>query len=105
MGVAGMALAVVGYALFYTGASNLFTGGHGWGFLQSLLNKGEINGSGADTTAPTSGGPKSKPQSPGDKARQGAPLNKMWNDAKTIGKGLHGLGVKLDDLGHVLGLN
>ena len=38
-----MALAVVGYALFYTGASNLFTGGKGWGFLQSLLNKGEIN--------------------------------------------------------------
>ena len=47
MEVAGMALAIVGYALFYTGASNLFTGGKGWGFLQSLLNKGEGNNSGA----------------------------------------------------------
>lgn len=46
MEVAGMALAIVGYALLYTGASNLFTGGHGWGFLQSLLNKGEANTSG-----------------------------------------------------------
>lgn len=41
-----MALIIVGYALFYTGASNLFTGGKGWGFLQSLLNKGEANVSG-----------------------------------------------------------
>jgi hypothetical protein len=47
MEVAGMALAVFGYALFYTGASNLFTNGQGWGFLQSLLNKGEANNSGA----------------------------------------------------------
>ena len=47
MEVAGMAMIVVGYALFYTGASNLFTGGKGWGFLQSLLNKGESNSSGA----------------------------------------------------------
>jgi hypothetical protein len=47
MEVAGMALAIIGYALFYTGASNLFTGGKGWGFLQSLLNKGEANNSGA----------------------------------------------------------
>lgn len=42
-----MALGIIGYALFYTGASNLFTGGKGWGFLQSLLNKGEGNQSGA----------------------------------------------------------
>lgn len=47
MQVAGLALGVLGYALFYTGASNLFTGGKGWGFLQSLLNKGEANQSGA----------------------------------------------------------
>jgi len=47
MEVGGMALAILGYALFYTGASNLFTGGKGWGFLQSLLNKGEGNNSGA----------------------------------------------------------
>lgn len=47
MEIAGMALGVIGYALFYTGASNLFTGGKGWGFLQSLLNKGEANQSGA----------------------------------------------------------
>lgn len=46
MQVAGMALAIIGYALLYTGASNLFTGGNGWGFLQSLLNKGEANTSG-----------------------------------------------------------
>lgn len=43
MQIGGMALAVLGYALFYSGASNLFTGGSGWGFLQSLLNKGEAN--------------------------------------------------------------
>ncbi len=46
MEIAGMAMAIVGYALFYSGASNLFTGGNGWGFLQSLLNKGESNASG-----------------------------------------------------------
>lgn len=34
---------IVGYALFYSGASNLFTGGQGWGFLQALLNKGTGN--------------------------------------------------------------
>jgi hypothetical protein len=43
----GIALVIVGYALFYTGASNLFTGGQGWGFLQSLLNKGTANQSGS----------------------------------------------------------
>ena len=43
----GIALFIVGYALFYTGASNLFTGGQGWGFLQSLLNKGTGNQSGS----------------------------------------------------------
>lgn len=104
MGVAGMALAVVGYALFYTGASNLFTGGKGWGFLQSLLNKGEINASGTATTAPTAGGPAGKKLSPGEKARKEAPLNKLWKDANTIGKALHGLGVQLDNLGSSLGL-
>ena len=39
----GIALVIVGYALFYSGASNLFTGGQGWGFLQALLNKGTAN--------------------------------------------------------------
>lgn len=99
-----MALAVVGYALFYTGASNLFTGGKGWGFLQSLLNKGEINGSGNATEAPNSGGPKAKAPSPGEQARKGAPLNQLWNDASTIGKGLHSLGEGLDKLGKSIGL-
>lgn len=63
MEAAGMALAVVGYALFYTGASNLFTGGKGWGFLQSLLNKGEANQSGsfANQAPSSSKGSKSKP--------------------------------------------
>jgi hypothetical protein len=39
----GIALAIVGYALIYSGASNLFSGGQGWGFLQALLNKGDAN--------------------------------------------------------------
>jgi hypothetical protein len=39
----GFGLFIVGYALLYSGASNLFTGGNGWGFMQSLLNKGEGN--------------------------------------------------------------
>lgn len=43
----GIALVIIGYALFYTGASNLFTGGQGWGFLQALLNKGTANQSGS----------------------------------------------------------
>jgi hypothetical protein len=47
MKAVGIALAVIGYALLYSGASNLFTGGQGWGFLQSLLNKGEANQSGS----------------------------------------------------------
>ncbi len=48
MKAVGIALAIVGYALLYSGASNLFTGGQGWGFLQSLLNKGEENQSGTN---------------------------------------------------------
>jgi hypothetical protein len=43
----GIALWIVGYAVFYSGASNLFTGGQGWGFLQALLNKGTANQSGS----------------------------------------------------------
>jgi len=43
----GLGLLIVGYALFYSGASNLFTGGQGWGFLQALLNKGTANQSGS----------------------------------------------------------
>lgn len=52
----GIALVIVGYALFYTGASNLFTGGQGWGFLQSLMNAGTANQSGS---VPNSGSGKS----------------------------------------------
>lgn len=48
-----IALIIIGYALFYTGASNLFSGGQGWGFLQALLNKGTENQSGS---VPNSGG-------------------------------------------------
>lgn len=48
MKAAGIAFALIGYALFYSGASNLFSGGQGWGFLQALLNKGESNNSLAD---------------------------------------------------------
>lgn len=43
----GIGLFIIGYALFYSGASNLFTGGQGWGFLQALLNKGTANQSGS----------------------------------------------------------
>lgn len=43
----GIALWIVGYAMFYSGASNLFTGGQGWGFLQALLNSGTKNQSGS----------------------------------------------------------
>lgn len=43
MAIAGMALAILGYALLYSGASNMLTGGNGWGFLQALLNKGTPN--------------------------------------------------------------
>jgi hypothetical protein len=39
----GFGLLIIGYAAVYSGASNLFTGGNGWGFLQSLLNKGSGN--------------------------------------------------------------
>lgn len=42
-----IALIIIGYALFYSGASNLFSGGQGWGFLQALLNKGTENQSGS----------------------------------------------------------
>lgn len=59
----GIALVIIGYALFYSGASNLFTGGQGWGFLQALLNKGTANQSG---TLPNSlGDDKSKGDSNG----------------------------------------
>ena len=63
----GIALIIVGYAMFYTGASNLFTGGQGWGFLQSLLNKGTANQSGSipNTLSGSSG---SSGESPGHKA-------------------------------------
>lgn len=47
MKAVGLALWIVGYAVFYTGASNLFTGGQGWGFLQSLINIGTSNQSGS----------------------------------------------------------
>lgn len=49
----GIAMFIIGYALFYSGASNLFSGGQGWGFLQALLNRGTANQSGIN---PNSGG-------------------------------------------------
>ena len=52
----GVALFIVGYALFYSGASNLFTGGQGWGFLQALLNKGTANASASKPNSGASGG-------------------------------------------------
>jgi hypothetical protein len=76
MEVAGMGLAILGYALFYSGASNLFTGGQGWGFLQSLLNKGEANNSGS--IANTSG------VDNGPSKGGGGTLGKLWDFATTL---------------------
>lgn len=72
-----MALGILGYALFYTGASNLFTGGKGWGFQQSLLNKGEANSSGAiPNTMPGS--------DTGKSGSKGSPwsLSNLWDGFK-----------------------
>lgn len=43
MFAAAFAILVIGYAAAYSGASNLFTGGKGWGFMQAMLgpNKGK----------------------------------------------------------------
>lgn len=43
MKAVAFALFVIGYAALYAGASNLMTGGQGWGFMQALLNKGTGN--------------------------------------------------------------
>lgn len=37
----GIALIILGYALVYSGVSNLTTGGKGWGLLKSLTNHGD----------------------------------------------------------------
>lgn len=37
---AGIGLIILGYALVYSGASNLTSGGKGWGLLQSMTGKG-----------------------------------------------------------------
>lgn len=67
----GIALIIIGYALFYTGASNLFTGGQGWGFLQSLLNMGTENTSG------------SIPDTLGGTPKQGGKLDRRpWENKK-----------------------
>jgi hypothetical protein len=79
MEVAGMGLAIVGYALFYTGASNLFTGGKGWGFLQSLLNKGENNQSGAFANTDSTSGKSNSPSKGG-----GGLLGGLWDYATTL---------------------
>lgn len=41
---AGIGLVILGYALLYSGVSNISTGGKGWGFFQSLVNKGTNTG-------------------------------------------------------------
>lgn len=81
----GIALVIVGYALFYTGASNLFTGGQGWGFLQALLNKGTANQSGS--IANDLGG--SKGSSGGDSSGGESLGHKSLRD---LGKLINGLG-------------
>lgn len=85
----GIAMFIVGYALFYTGASNLFTGGQGWGFLQALLNKGTKNQSGF---LPNEG---SKGSSGGSSSDSGSSLGGLlelpFNIVGSIGKGLGSL--------------
>lgn len=39
----GIAMMVLGYALMFSGVSNLITGGKGWGFFQSIGVKGTGN--------------------------------------------------------------
>lgn len=63
-----IALVIIGYALFYTGASNLFSGGQGWGFLQALLNKGTENQSGSLPNSSSSGSSGSSSGSSGTKS-------------------------------------
>lgn len=85
MKAVGLGLLVIGYALLYSGASNLFTGGQGWGFLQSLLNKGEENNSGSlgsDLTSGSSGG-SSDGDSGGKSALQG--LGKLFQGLGNLG--------------------
>lgn len=36
----GIGAIILGYAFAYSGISNMNTGGHGWGFFQSLVNRG-----------------------------------------------------------------
>lgn len=50
MKAAGVGLLILGYALLYSGLSNISTGGKGWGFLQSLGFKGQA-GVGLNTQA------------------------------------------------------
>lgn len=38
--IAGLALFTFGYALMYSGLSNMLTDGNGWGLIQSLTGKG-----------------------------------------------------------------
>lgn len=92
-------MVVVGYAIFYTGASNLFTGGQGYGFLESLLNKGEAN-SGDPTSGANSGGIPNKDKGT-NPLTQPLPIGPGLN---TLGKGLNALGNGLDNLGGWLGL-
>lgn len=41
---AGIGLIVLGYAMAYSGISNITTGGKGWGFFQSLVHRGDNTG-------------------------------------------------------------
>jgi|SRR5882672_859174 len=81
MKAAGIAFAIVGYALFYAGASNLFSGGKGWGFLQSLLNKGELNSSLGDLF---SSGSSSDSTSGGSSSSGDDPCRLLVGSAKTF---------------------
>lgn len=86
----GIALIIVGYALFYTGASNLFTGGQGWGFLQALLNAGTANQAG------------SVPNTLGGTPKQGGKADRNPGTGKKP-KGSTGLGTLLDGLSRLGG--
>lgn len=84
----GIALVIVGYATFYTGASNLFSGGQGWGFLQSLLNKGTANQSGS-VPGTNSGSGKSGGSSGGSLGMLGDFLSGVKDGITSMIPGLH----------------
>lgn len=70
--VVGYAAVVVGYALLYSGASNIFTDGQGWGLWKALTGKGENTPTIAPGSGATSPSKTVNPNIPGS-SRTGSP--------------------------------